>query len=60
MRGGKTMMYSYNNELVEKVNNLREKLEWLILKNNYKFNEEIIEMSQKLDTVLVTYYHEHL
>jgi hypothetical protein len=58
MRGGLRMMYSCNNELVEKVNNLREKL--LILNNNYKFNEEIIEMSQKLDIVLVTYYLEHL
>ncbi|MEA5009050.1 aspartyl-phosphate phosphatase Spo0E family protein [Clostridium tyrobutyricum] len=52
------MVYIYENSLSENINLLRQKLEYLIIQNNLKSNEEIVRVSQKLDKLITTYYNQ--
>ncbi len=56
--GGIILVYIYENSLSENINLLRQKLEYLIIQNNLKSNEEIVRVSQKLDKLITTYYNQ--
>ena len=49
---------NYDTSLHEKIDSLRQKLESLILENNLKQSDEIVQVSQKLDKLIITYYNQ--
>ncbi len=49
---------NYDTSLHEKIDSLRQKLESLILENNFKQSDEIVQVSQKLDKLIIIYYNQ--
>lgn len=57
-QGGIKMIHSINTNLMEKINSLRQKLDYLVKESDGKITQEIIKISQNLDKMLVIYYQQ--
>lgn len=52
------MVYDINTNLIETINFLRQRLEYLLEKDNGEITQETIKSSQKSDELLVLYYRQ--
>jgi len=54
------LLYSVDNDLIEKINFLRENLEHLLKETCGIVTEEAVLVSERLDKLLVAYYKQNI